>query len=171
LRLLFWRQSGFPYIAEGTSIQKLAQINAIPYLRHCYEQLGSSENTFFVYGHSASINDSHIFDALFTSSISHLYFCVHRPTANVPEIDAELARHQKRLESTIKYTLVDAESANSVPITAFSTGSSASLPLIRSAARRPKAPKTPAAEARNRLRSSIAVCNGRIRLMAQTCRS
>ncbi len=99
------------YVAEGTSVQKLAHIYAVPYLRHCYEQLQQSANAFFVYGHSASANDAHIFDALFNSQISHLYFCVHKPTADVPAIDGELARHQKRNESDIDYTLVDAETA------------------------------------------------------------
>lgn len=100
------------YVAEGTSVQKLAHIYAVPYLRHCYEKLRQSENAFFVYGHSASANDAHIYDALFNSAISHLYFCVHRPTANVAEIDGELSRRQKRNESEIEYTLVDAETAN-----------------------------------------------------------
>jgi hypothetical protein len=100
------------YVAEGTSIQKLAYIYSVPYLRHCYEKLRQSGNAFFVYGHSASANDAHIFDALFDSEISHLYFCVHRPTADVAAIDGELARHQKRNDSEIQYTLVDAETAN-----------------------------------------------------------
>ncbi|MBR0873046.1 DUF4917 family protein [Bradyrhizobium tropiciagri] len=100
------------YVAEGTSAQKLARIYATPYLRHCYEMLKCSESAFFVYGHSASPNDAHIYDALFSSDISHLYFCVHKPTANVEEIDGELSRHQKRNGSQIGYTLVDSETAN-----------------------------------------------------------
>ena len=83
----------------------------MPYLRHCYEKLQESENAFFVYGHSASPNDAHIYDALFKSKIGHLYFCVHQPTANVAEIDGELSRYQKRNESDTAYTLVDAETA------------------------------------------------------------
>jgi hypothetical protein len=99
------------YVAEGTSPQKLARIYSVPYLRHCYEKLQQSENAFFVYGHSASENDAHIYDALFRSDIGHLYFCVHQPTADVANIDGELSRYQKRNESEIGYTLVDAESA------------------------------------------------------------
>jgi hypothetical protein len=99
------------YVAEGTSPQKLARINSVPYLKHCYETLQSSDKAFFVYGHSAGMNDAHIFDALFTSEISHLYFCVHKPTADVAAIDGELSRYQKRNESDIDYTLVDAETA------------------------------------------------------------
>lgn len=100
------------YVAEGTSIQKLARIHAVPYLRHCYEKLRTAENAFFVYGHSASTNDAHIYDALFKSNISHLYFCVHKPTADVDAINGELARYQKRNGSKIEYSLVDAETAN-----------------------------------------------------------
>jgi hypothetical protein len=100
------------YVAEGSSVQKLARIYAVPYLRHCYETLQRSKTSFFVYGHSASVNDAHIYDALFKSEINHLYFCVHQPTANVAEIDGELSRYQKRNGSSIKYTLVDAETAN-----------------------------------------------------------
>jgi Domain of unknown function (DUF4917) len=100
------------YVAEGTSVQKLARIYSVPYLRHCYEMLQASENAFFVYGHSASANDAHIYDALFKSAISHIYFCVHQPTADVAAIDGELARFQKRNGSKVAYTLVDAETAN-----------------------------------------------------------
>lgn len=42
------------YVAEGTSIGKLAHIYSLPYLRHCYEKLCASTGSFFVYGHSAS---------------------------------------------------------------------------------------------------------------------
>jgi hypothetical protein len=90
------------YVAEGSTTQKLAHIYAVPYLRHCYEKLQQSKNAFFVYGHSAGANDTHVYDALFKSEISHLYFCVHRPTANVARIDGELARYQKRNESAIQ---------------------------------------------------------------------
>jgi hypothetical protein len=100
------------YVAEGTSVQKLARIYSVPYLRHCYEMLQGSKNAFFVYGHSASPNDAHIYDALFRSGISHLYFCVHQPTADVPAIDGELARYQKRSGSKVQYSLVDSETAN-----------------------------------------------------------
>ena len=37
------------YVAEGTSIGKLAHIYSLPYLRHCYEKLCSSSGPFFVY--------------------------------------------------------------------------------------------------------------------------
>ncbi|MEO6839690.1 MAG: DUF4917 family protein [Bradyrhizobium sp.] len=99
------------YVAEGTSVQKLARIYAMPYLRHCYEMLECSDNAFFVYGHSAGQNDAHIYDAIFSSDISHLYFCIHKPTANIDDINGELSRYQKRNGSDVKFTLVDAETA------------------------------------------------------------
>lgn len=100
------------YVAEGTSIGKLARIFAVPYLRHCYERLGDSDGTFFVYGHSAGTNDTHIYDALFNSEIHHLYFFIHKPTADIDEINGELSRYQKRSGSSIEYTFVDAETVN-----------------------------------------------------------
>jgi hypothetical protein len=97
------------YVAEGTSIAKLRHIYAVPYLRHCYDNLRASAGNFFVYGHSVSDNDAHIYDGLFNSGIEHLYFCVHKPTANPEHIDGELARYKKRNGSEIEYTLVDSE--------------------------------------------------------------
>ena len=99
------------YGAEGSSIAKLGKINSIPYLKHCYETLASSSGNFFVYGHSASKNDEHIYQALFKSRINHLYFCIHRPTANLAVIDGELARYSKVFSSPAEYTFVDAETA------------------------------------------------------------
>lgn len=99
------------YVAEGTWQGKMAKINSVRYLRHCYEQLKSSEGMFFIYGHSANQNDRHIYRALFNSNIDHLYFCIHRPTADLNEIDGELARYKHRFGSAVDYTFVDAESA------------------------------------------------------------
>lgn len=99
------------YVAEGTSQKKMAKINSIPYLRHCYDQLGSRQGILFVYGHSAAPNDAHIYRALFKSSIDHLYFCIHTPTANADAIAGELARYKRLYSSIVDYTLVDSVSA------------------------------------------------------------
>jgi hypothetical protein len=99
------------YVAEGSSIAKLAHIYAVPYLRHCYETLCGSSDAFFVYGHSASTNDAHVYDALFKSDVKHLYFCIHQPTAKLAEVDGELARYKKRNSSKIDYTFVDSQTA------------------------------------------------------------
>lgn len=100
------------YVAEGKSVNKLRRIYAIEYLKHCYQKLEKSWGAFFVYGHSANQNDAHIYRALFKSRVSHLYFCVHRPTTDVSVLDGELARYQKLHESRINYTFVDAETVN-----------------------------------------------------------
>jgi Domain of unknown function (DUF4917) len=99
------------YVAEGTSIGKLSHIYSLPYLRHCYEMLCASSGPFFVYGHSASQNDEHIYDALFRSDISHLYFCIHQPTADIQAVAGELARYKERNGSDIEFTFVDSETA------------------------------------------------------------
>ena len=99
------------YVAEGNSTAKLARIYALPYLRHCYEILRACSGIFFVYGHSASHNDAHIYEAIFNSQIAHLYFCIHAPTSDIKAIDGELARYRKRYGSKIDYTLVDSETA------------------------------------------------------------
>jgi hypothetical protein len=64
-----------------------------------------------VYGHSAGASDAHIYDALFTANIDHLYFCVYEPSGDLAEIDSRLSAHQKHLASNVGYTLVDSESA------------------------------------------------------------
>lgn len=103
----------FPvYVAEGTSAAKLGRINSVPYLKHCYETMKVSTGPFFVYGHSADSNDAHIYDALFRSKIDRLYFCIHKPSADLAAIDGELARYKQRNQSKIDYTFVDSESVH-----------------------------------------------------------
>lgn len=102
----------FPlYVAEGTSLAKQRKIESDRYLKHCYLRLRQATQAFFVYGHSAGASDGHIYDALFTANIDHLYFCVYEPSGDRAEIDSRLSAHQKRLASNVGYTLVDAESA------------------------------------------------------------
>jgi Domain of unknown function (DUF4917) len=98
------------YVAEGTSIAKLRKINSNKYLTYCSDKLRRATGTCFVYGHSADPNDLHIYNAIFNSGIEHLYFCIHKPTADVPKVEGELSRYQKLFSSSIKYTLVNAES-------------------------------------------------------------
>lgn len=100
------------YVAEGTSKAKMAKINTIPYLRHSYKQLSTNSGVLFVYGHSADPNDSHIYRAIFSSRIEHLYFCIHQPTADIDRIAGELARYKELNRSKIEYTFVDSESAH-----------------------------------------------------------
>ena len=104
----------FPlYVAEGTSPAKMERMKANNYLSHCFEKLGASTGSFFVLGHSADPNDAHIYNALFRSKITHLYFCVYQPTdEKIKVISGELARYKERAASKIAYTLVDSESAH-----------------------------------------------------------
>lgn len=103
----------FPvYVAEGTSSAKLSRINEVPYLKHCYQQLCDCTGALFVYGHSASDSDAHIYKALFKSGIDHIYFCIFKPTADsLAEMNGKLSYFQKSNGSRIGYTFVDAESA------------------------------------------------------------
>jgi hypothetical protein len=104
----------FPiYVAEGTSPAKMARIKANDYLTHCYEKLGSSAGSFFVFGHSAAPNDAHVHQAILQSKITHLYFCIYEPTDNKIKTTAgELARYKARAGSKIDLTFVDSESAH-----------------------------------------------------------
>lgn len=99
------------YVAEGTSTKKMAKVNSVPYLRHCYDTLAATEGMVFVYGHSADPNDAHIYRAIFNSPAEHLYFCVHQPSADIAAIDGELARYKALYHSDIDYTFVDSETA------------------------------------------------------------
>jgi Domain of unknown function (DUF4917) len=98
------------YVAEGTSIAKLRKINSNKYLTYCSDKLRVVIGNCFVYGHSADPNDMHVYSAIFKSDVEHLYFCIHKPTADIPRVESELSRYQKLFSSNIKYTLVDAES-------------------------------------------------------------
>jgi hypothetical protein len=102
-------QDRFPiYVAEGTMQAKLKRISSVRYLHQCYRRLKESSGCFFVYGHSADETDAHIYNALFTSKISHLYFCIFDQT-KLPELDGRLANYQKSNKSTVKYTFVDSK--------------------------------------------------------------
>lgn len=104
-------------VTEGKSTSKMARINSVPYLKHCYDKLRALSGSCFVYGHSAKENDGHIYRAVFSSQIDRLYFCIHRPTSNINEIDGELARYQKQSRSRIEYVFVDAETVPMWPAT------------------------------------------------------
>ena len=47
----------------------------------------------------------------FSPDISHLYFCIHQPTADIQQVAGELARYKERNGSDIEYTFVNSESA------------------------------------------------------------
>lgn len=68
------------FVAEGTMIQKLRKINSVTYLRYCYNELKDTVGDIFIFGHSVSNNDRHIYDAIFSSNkLRRVFFCVHNP--------------------------------------------------------------------------------------------
>ncbi len=99
------------FVAEGTSIQKASKIHSIPYLRHCYEQLSTIQGSLFVFGHSASGVDHHIYDAIFESRITIFVCFVHDPKNQLNAVAEKFAPYQVRREDVAFY-YVDASSAN-----------------------------------------------------------
>lgn len=102
------------YVAEGTSSKKMAKINSVPYLKYCLETLEETAGNIFVYGHSASENDEHIYRAIFRSEIEKIIFCVHRPTADVNSINGELQRYKAKYRPAreIEIIFVDSETVH-----------------------------------------------------------
>lgn len=100
------------YVAEGSSAAKMRKINSVGYLRHCYEQLWQNAAILFVYGHSADDNDAHIYRAVFSSNVTHVFFGVYQPDeAKLKRFSGQLAKHRELGGKNIGYTFYDAESA------------------------------------------------------------
>ena len=104
----------FPiYVAEGNSMAKMRKINSNTYLRHCYEKLKCSTGTLFIYGHSASENDSHIYRAVFNSEITHVFFSVYEPDdEKLQNFDRLMEDFRRCGRENINCTFFDAASAN-----------------------------------------------------------
>ncbi|WP_340160743.1 DUF4917 family protein [uncultured Hoeflea sp.] len=102
------------YVAEGSSNAKMRKINSVAYLRHCYDQLRNNQAaSLFVYGHSADDNDAHIYRAVFSSEVKHVFFGVYQPDdEKLKQLDGQMAKHQKIGGKNIGYTFYDAESAH-----------------------------------------------------------
>ena len=98
------------YIAEGTTEQKMAKINAVPYLRHCYDRLGAVDGALFIFGHSARDEDQHIYDAIFRSGAEHIFFGLYEP-ADFTLMRGQLAKFQARNNSGVPFSLYDAKTA------------------------------------------------------------
>lgn len=100
------------YVAEGSSSQKMAKINSVPYLRHAYDKLRENAAPLFVYGHSADENDSHIYRAVFESEAKHIYFGVFKPDAEkLKALDGQMAKYQRIYGDNTEYTFFDSETA------------------------------------------------------------
>jgi hypothetical protein len=105
------QQNRFPlYVAEGSTGSKQRRISESRYLTLCFQRLKESSGCFFVYGSSVGDNDAHIYEALFRSKITRLYFCIY-DQSELPSIEGKLANHQKSTGSNIPYTFVDSKSA------------------------------------------------------------
>jgi hypothetical protein len=98
------------FVSEGKTIQKTASIKFVPYLSHCYNKLISTSGSLFVYGHSASPGDAHIYDAICLSKITKVFFFVHKPTENLPLVRERLAAYGAR-RGDIEWSYVDAATA------------------------------------------------------------
>jgi hypothetical protein len=93
------------FVAEGTTVQKIRKINSVAYLRNCYQTLKGITGHLFVFGHSASDNDIHIYDAIFSSrELKKLFFCVHNPAKDWSLLREKLARFaERRRDVSIHY--------------------------------------------------------------------
>jgi hypothetical protein len=99
------------YVAEGTSTAKMRKINSVAYLRHCYDKLRENEAAMFVYGHSASDNDAHIYRAIF-SQAKHVFFGVYKPDdEKLLLLNGRLAKYRESSGADVKYEFYDSESA------------------------------------------------------------
>lgn len=99
------------FVAEGTAAQKMRKINSVTYLRRGYDKLGECGGSLFIFGHSASENDSHIYDAIARSGVTTIYFCVFRPGDALTEMQARLAPFIARNpKKQVRY--VDSATAN-----------------------------------------------------------
>jgi hypothetical protein len=98
------------FVAEGTVSQKIARIRSVPYLTNCYQELSSINGHLFIFGHAASENDAHVYDAICRSKIEKVFVCVHQPEANLASMRERLARYAERRKK-IKWTYVDAATA------------------------------------------------------------
>jgi Domain of unknown function (DUF4917) len=60
-------------------------------------RLSNIAGNLFIFGHSVSDNDIHIYDAIFSAAnLKKLFFCVHDPAKNLPLLREKLARFAER---------------------------------------------------------------------------
>jgi hypothetical protein len=96
---------------RGYSCAKNGEDKLNPVVRLCYDRLRSSEGVLFVFGHSASQSDWHIYDALAQSRIRQIFFCVHEPDRNLEGIRERLAPLAVRVRD-MQINYVEAASAD-----------------------------------------------------------
>jgi hypothetical protein len=79
-------------------------------LSHCYDQLTERNGALFIFGHGASSNDAHIYDAICRSGLKRVFFCVHNPADHLGSLRERLAPYSERRKD-ITWSYVDAASA------------------------------------------------------------
>lgn len=105
------------FVAEGNTELKMKKINSIAYLRHCYRKLQANSATVFIFGHSASAQDEHIYRAIFSSYTDKVYFGVHNSSEEkLARLSGDLAKYQEKYRkhgnTKIEYTFFDSAGAN-----------------------------------------------------------
>lgn len=73
----------------------MARIAAVPYLKLCFQRLKQAKGAFFVYGSAVHENDAHIYNALFSSGINHLYYCIY-DQSELDAINGRLSNYKPR---------------------------------------------------------------------------
>lgn len=106
------RKGNLPlFVAEGSSKKKLAKIKSTPYLRHGLDTLRDQKAPIFIFGHSADLNDEHIYDAIFSGGSESVYFCVFGDESDIFDIKNRLGKFSKpNILKKIHY--IDANSMN-----------------------------------------------------------
>ncbi|MCY1369501.1 hypothetical protein D9M69_565470 [compost metagenome] len=101
------------YVAEGSSSAKMAKINSVAYLRHCYDCLQKAEGFIFVFGHSADTNDKHIYQAIFNSNVNHVYIGVYNLNDDqLKGLDSRLSAYAKLGDKNIEYSFFNSADVN-----------------------------------------------------------
>ena len=99
------------FVAEGSSGQKLARINSVPYLADCYRSFQCLDGSLFIFGHSAGEEDRHIYEAVFGGEIGKVFFFVHEPKKDWLTTRQKLAGFNE-INRKIEVAYVDAGTAN-----------------------------------------------------------
>jgi ribosomal protein L10 len=96
------------FVAEGSSTAKLKKIRSNIYLLNAYEKLSLLKNSvIFIYGHSASISDEHIYNAIKDKN-NLLYFSIY-DESQLEDIKENLTSFGIKPEEVV---FVDSKSVN-----------------------------------------------------------
>ncbi len=98
------------FVAEGAAAQKIARIRSVPYLTYCFDALTSITGSLFIFGHGASDNDVHIYDAICRSKIKKAFIFVYDPATNLTSTRERMARYVER-RNDIEWSYLDSKSA------------------------------------------------------------